>query len=111
MSPTATGTIVPMPHMGVSVEEGTVVSWNVSVGDTVAEGDVLCEIATDKVDMEVESPASGTVTAIIAEADATVPVGEAICELDGSGIPESIVTISSARSRSPSSSARRRRAL
>jgi 2-oxoglutarate dehydrogenase E2 component (dihydrolipoamide succinyltransferase) len=85
VSPTATGTIVPMPHMGVSVEEGTVVAWHVSVGDTVAEGDVLCEIATDKVDMEVESPAAGTVTAIIAEADATVPVGEAICELDGDG--------------------------
>src|SRR6185437_3569838 len=46
---------------------------------------VLCEIATDKVDMEVESPAAGTVTAIFAEADAVVPVGEAICELDGDG--------------------------
>jgi pyruvate dehydrogenase E2 component (dihydrolipoamide acetyltransferase) len=85
VSPTATGTIVPMPHMGVSVEEGTVVAWHVTVGDAVAEGDVLCEIATDKVDMEVESPAAGTVTAIIAEADAVVPVGEGICELDGDG--------------------------
>jgi pyruvate dehydrogenase E2 component (dihydrolipoamide acetyltransferase) len=85
MSPTSTGTVVPMPHMGVSIEEGTITVWQVAVGDAVAEGDVLCEIATDKVDMEVESPAAGTVTAIFAEADGVVPVGEAICELDGDG--------------------------
>lgn len=85
MSPTSTGTVVPMPHMGVSIEEGTITVWQVAVGDAVAEGDVLCEIATDKVDMEVESPAAGVVTAIFAEAEAVVPVGEAICELDGDG--------------------------
>jgi pyruvate dehydrogenase E2 component (dihydrolipoamide acetyltransferase) len=85
MSPTSTGTVVPMPHMGVSIEEGTITVWQVAVGDAVAAGDVLCEIATDKVDMEVESPAAGVVTAIFAEADAVVPVGEAICELDGDG--------------------------
>jgi multidrug efflux pump subunit AcrA (membrane-fusion protein) len=56
MSPTSTGTVVPMPHMGVSIEEGTITVWQVAVGDAVAEGDVLCEIATDKVDMEVETP-------------------------------------------------------
>jgi len=81
----AAATIVPMPHMGVSVEEGTVVAWHVAVGDAVAEGDVLCEIATDKVDVEVESPAAGTVTAILAEADESVPVGGALVELDGDG--------------------------
>jgi pyruvate dehydrogenase E2 component (dihydrolipoamide acetyltransferase) len=85
MSPAATGTVVPMPHMGVSIEEGTVIAWHKAVGDTVAEGDVICEIATDKVDMEVEAPSGGTITAIFAEADAVVPVGEALCELDGDG--------------------------
>jgi 2-oxoglutarate dehydrogenase E2 component (dihydrolipoamide succinyltransferase) len=76
--------------MGVSVEEGTVVAWRVAVGDVVAEGDVLCDIATDKVDMEVESPAAGTVTALLAEADETVPVGGPLCELNadaGEGSP------------------------
>ena len=81
VSPAATGTVVPMPHMGVSIEEGTVIAWHKAVGDAVAEGDVICEIATDKVDMEVEAPAAGTITAIFAEADAVVPVGEALCEL------------------------------
>ncbi len=85
MSPAATGTVVPMPHMGVSIEEGTVIAWHKSVGDTVAAGEVVCEIATDKVDMEVEAPAAGTITAIFAEADAVVPVGEPLCELDGDG--------------------------
>lgn len=85
MSPAATGTVVPMPHMGVSIDEGTVIAWHVAVGDVVSEGDVICEIATDKVDMEVEAPAGGTITAIFAEADAVVPVGEALCELDGDG--------------------------
>ena len=85
MSPATTGTVVPMPHMGVSIDEGTVVAWQVGVGDAVAEGDVLCEIATDKVDMEVESPAAGTVTAILADADEVVPVGGPICELGGGG--------------------------
>jgi pyruvate dehydrogenase E2 component (dihydrolipoamide acetyltransferase) len=85
MSPAATGTVVPMPHMGVSIEEGTVIAWHKAVGDVVAEGDVICEIATDKVDMEVEAPSGGTITAIFAEADAVVPVGEALCELNGDG--------------------------
>jgi 2-oxoglutarate dehydrogenase E2 component (dihydrolipoamide succinyltransferase) len=92
VSSAATGTVVPMPHMGVSIDEGTVVAWHKSVGDAVAAGEVICEIATDKVDMEVESPAAGTVTAIFAEADATVPVGEALCELDGDGRGASAAT-------------------
>jgi pyruvate dehydrogenase E2 component (dihydrolipoamide acetyltransferase) len=85
VSPTATGTIVPLPHMGVSVEEATVIEWHVAVGDAVEEGQLICEIATDKVDTEVESPAAGTVTAILAEAEAVVPVGGALLELDGDG--------------------------
>jgi pyruvate dehydrogenase E2 component (dihydrolipoamide acetyltransferase) len=82
---TATGTIVPLPHMGVSVEEATVIEWHVAVGDSVEVGQLICEIATDKVDTEVESPSAGTVTAILAEAEAVVPVGGALCELDGDG--------------------------
>jgi pyruvate dehydrogenase E2 component (dihydrolipoamide acetyltransferase) len=83
VSPTATGTVVPMPHMGVSVEDGTVIEWHVAVGDTVAEDELLCEIATDKVDTEVLSPAAGTVTAILAQVDEVVAVGAPLCELDG----------------------------
>ncbi|HEX4752481.1 MAG TPA: lipoyl domain-containing protein, partial [Solirubrobacterales bacterium] len=83
MSPAATGTVIPMPHMGVSVEEGTVIEWHRALGDAVAEGELICEIATDKVDTEVLSPAAGTITAILAAVDETIPVGAPLCELDG----------------------------
>jgi pyruvate dehydrogenase E2 component (dihydrolipoamide acetyltransferase) len=106
VSPAATGTVVPMPHMGVSIEEGTVIAWHKAVGDVVAEGDVICEIATDKVDMEVEAPSAGTITAIFAEADAVVPVGEPLCELDGDGSGDGADTSADAGEGSPGATQR-----
>ena len=81
MSDGSATVVVPMPHMGVSVEEGTVVEWLKAVGDEVAEGDVICAIATDKVDVEVEAPAGGVVARIVVAEGETVPVGEALAEL------------------------------
>ncbi len=78
-------TVVPLPHMGVSVEEGTVIEWHKQVGDEVAEGELICEISTDKVDTEIVSPAAGTLTSIVAEVGETVAVGGALAELDGGG--------------------------
>ena len=54
-------TPVLMPKLGQSVESCIIVSWKIEKGDSVAEGDLLCEIETDKATLEVESPASGTV--------------------------------------------------
>ena len=73
--------VVPMPHMGVSVEEGTVIEWLVAAGDEVEADQVLCAIATDKVDTEVVAPSAGTVVRIIAPEGADVPVGEPLAEL------------------------------
>jgi pyruvate dehydrogenase E2 component (dihydrolipoamide acetyltransferase) len=73
--------VVPMPHMGVSVEEGTVVEWLVSVGDEVKAEDVLCAIATDKVDTEVVAPADGVVARLLVEVDGDVAVGGGLMEL------------------------------
>ncbi len=82
MSAEATSTVVvPMPHMGVSVEEGTVVEWLVAVGDEVKAEDVLCAIATDKVDTEVVAPADGVVARILVEVDGDVAVGGGLVEL------------------------------
>jgi pyruvate/2-oxoglutarate dehydrogenase complex dihydrolipoamide acyltransferase (E2) component len=67
--------------MGVSVEEGTVVEWLKAVGDEVAEGDVICAIATDKVDVEVEAPAAGVLAKIVVAEGENVPVGEPLCEM------------------------------
>jgi 2-oxoglutarate dehydrogenase E2 component (dihydrolipoamide succinyltransferase) len=71
--------------MGVSVDEGTVVEWHKKVGDEVAEGEVICEISTDKVDTEIEAPVAGTLTSIVAEVGETVAVGNPLAELDGDG--------------------------
>ncbi len=81
----ATTVVVPMPHMGVSVEEGTVIEWLVSVGDEVTAEQVLCAIATDKVDTEVVAPSDGVLIKIIAPEGTDVPVGEPLAELSTSG--------------------------
>ncbi len=78
--PTTT-VVVPMPHMGVSVEEGTVFEWLVAVGDEVKAEDVLCSIATDKVDTEVVAPADGVVARLLVEVDGDVAVGAPLAEL------------------------------
>jgi pyruvate dehydrogenase E2 component (dihydrolipoamide acetyltransferase) len=67
-----------MPKMSMTMQEGTLVVWHKSVDDPVRVGDVVCEVATDKVDMEVESTAEGTLTRLVAEPDQVVPVGEPI---------------------------------
>lgn len=59
-----------MPKMSMTMEEGTLVEWQVAEGDVIAKGDVVAVVMTDKVDMEVESPAAGTVAALLlAEGD------------------------------------------
>jgi 2-oxoglutarate dehydrogenase E2 component (dihydrolipoamide succinyltransferase) len=73
--------VVAMPHMGVSVEEGTVIEWLVAEGEEVEADQVLCAIATDKVDAEVPAPAAGVVARIVAAEGASVPVGEPLAEL------------------------------
>ena len=55
-------TIVYVPRPGLSVNEVTVVEWLVSDGETVEEGDLICDLATDKVDTSIEAPASGVLT-------------------------------------------------
>ena len=66
------------PTGGESVTEGTILEWAVKVGDQVKDGDTVVEISTDKVDMELPAPASGTITELLAEEGETVTVGEVI---------------------------------
>ncbi|WP_430591434.1 2-oxo acid dehydrogenase subunit E2 [Humidisolicoccus flavus] len=67
-----------MPKMSMTMEEGTMVSWLKSVGDSVRSGEPICEVATDKVDMEVESPFDGVLARIVADIDEVIAVGEPI---------------------------------
>jgi pyruvate dehydrogenase E2 component (dihydrolipoamide acetyltransferase) len=64
-----------MPSLGMTMEEGRVVSWLVTEGQRVARGQILVEIESEKVAYEVESPADGIVGAILVSTDAVVPVG------------------------------------
>ncbi len=69
------------PTGGESVTEGTILEWSVKVGDAVKDGDTVVEISTDKVDMELPAPASGTITEILAEDGDTVTVGQVIARM------------------------------
>lgn len=69
---------VRMPKFSMAQEDGVLLSWLRQEGDTIAAGDVLCEVATDKVNMEVESPVGGRIVRLISAASQTVPVGEPI---------------------------------
>src|SRR5579863_186700 len=71
--------------MGESVSEGSITGWRKAVGDRVAEGEAIVDVTTDKVDIEVPAPASGTLVRIIAADGATVPVGAPLAEIDTSG--------------------------
>lgn len=79
---------VLMPKMGESIMEGTVISWAKKVGDSIDLDETLLEIATDKVDTEVPSPAAGTVQEILVEEGETVDVGTLIAVI-GSGAASS----------------------
>ena len=65
---------IVLPQQGNSVEEVVLLEWKVRIGDSISEGDVVCEVETDKATMEVEASAGGTVLALLAEAGDEVPV-------------------------------------
>ena len=65
-----------MPKSSMTMTEGTFLVWHRAAGDAIKAGDVVCEIASDKVDMEVESPVEGTLLRLVAEPDQVLQVGE-----------------------------------
>ncbi|RMA57653.1 2-oxoglutarate dehydrogenase E2 component (dihydrolipoamide succinyltransferase) [Ulvibacter antarcticus] len=71
-----------MPKMGESITEGTIINWLVQEGESFEEGDILCEVATDKVDNEIPAPAAGTMRQHKFGPKAVVPVGEVIAILE-----------------------------
>ena len=68
--------------MGESITEGTIINWLINEGDSFEEGDIILEVATDKVDNEVPAPASGTLLKTKFHAKDVVPVGEVIAVLE-----------------------------
>ena len=89
MSSSSTETVVEvtMPKMGISVSEGTIVEWRKRPGDWVEADETIAEVTTDKIDVEIPSPASGRLAKLIAEPGETVDVGETIAEIDAGARP------------------------
>jgi pyruvate dehydrogenase E2 component (dihydrolipoamide acetyltransferase) len=73
---------VPMPKLSMTMEEGELISWVKHEGDQVRAGDVIAEVNSDKVEMEVESPADGTLVRLAAAEGEVVPVGAPIATLE-----------------------------
>lgn len=69
---------ITVPDMGESITEGTISKWAVQVGDTVAEGDLLLELETDKVNLEIAATNGGVVEQIVRQAGDTVKIGEIV---------------------------------
>ena len=74
---------VMVPTLGESVSEATVSTWFKQIGDTVQQDEMLCELETDKVSVEVPAPASGTLTEILAAEGATVAAGGKLAVMGG----------------------------
>ncbi len=71
-----------MPKMGESISEATIINWTKNVGDYIEAEETLLEVATDKVDSEVPSPISGTITEIRFQKDDVVEVGTVLALID-----------------------------
>ena len=74
-----------LPKMGESVAEATITNWLKNVGDTISADEAVLEIATDKVDSEVPSEVSGTLTEILFQVNDVVKVGQTIAIIETEG--------------------------
>lgn len=76
---------VVMPKMGATMDEGTIVTWLVQVGDMVEEGDPVAEVQTDKITLEIEAETTGILLKTLYDTGAVVKVHEVIAYLGEEG--------------------------
>jgi pyruvate/2-oxoglutarate dehydrogenase complex dihydrolipoamide acyltransferase (E2) component len=69
---------VILPKWGVTMQEGTLARWHVAEGDEVHEGQPIADIVTDKIDAELEAPATGTLTKLCVAAGDIAAVGSVV---------------------------------
>ena len=67
---------IVLPAMSDQMTDAELLSWKVTAGDKVTKGDILCEISTDKVDMDLDSPFTGEILSLKAEEGDVINVGE-----------------------------------
>ncbi|KAI5954411.1 KGD2 [Candida jiufengensis] len=78
-------TKVKVPDMAESITEGTLASFNKEVGDFINQDELLATIETDKIDVEVNAPVSGTIKSFLVEPESNVEVGQEIAEIEEGG--------------------------
>ena len=71
-----------LPAMSDQMTDAELLSWKVNVGAKVNKGDVLCEISTDKVDMDLDSPYAGEIVNLVASEGDVINVGDPIAEIE-----------------------------
>ncbi|MFC1464853.1 MAG: dihydrolipoamide acetyltransferase family protein [Candidatus Brachytrichaceae bacterium NZ_4S206] len=88
-------TPIIMPKFEMAQESGTIARWLKQAGEPVTKGEAVLEVETDKITMEVESPADGVLSAILVEAGATVPIGRPIAYIaaQGEAVPSSVTPV------------------
>jgi len=94
-----------LPKMGESVAEATVTNWLKNVGDKIEADEAVLEIATDKVDSEVPSEVSGTLTEILFQVNDVVKVGQTIAIIETEGGASTPAPVAEAKSESTSTPA------
>ena len=82
---------VTIPKWGIEMNHGTIVAWHKKVGDTIAAGEEIVDIETDKIVNSFEARTSGTLVRILAEVGAELPVGQLIGVIAPESVPESAV--------------------
>ena len=70
------------PKTGMGIDEGTIIRWTKSEGETVTAGELLVEVETAKATVEIEAPANGVLTSILVREGASVEVNTVLGEID-----------------------------
>jgi len=83
-------TDIIMPQLGESIAEGTVVKWLVPVGGMIEKDQSLLEVETEKVALEIPSPATGVLSEIVVQEGETVPVGSLLARIASTPPSEAI---------------------
>ena len=85
---------VKVPQLSESVAEATLLQWKKKVGDSVAIDEILIDVETDKVVLEVPAPAAGVLVELVAADGATVAAEQLIARIDTEGLTSAAVTAS-----------------
>eukprot|EP01069_Polyplicarium_translucidae_P007779 Polyplicarium_translucidae@DN3152_c0_g1_i1.p2 len=91
-SSSASERTVSVPSMGDSITEGTINTWKKNVGEAVAADEVIAVIDTDKVSVDINSPASGVLMSVMAKEGETVFVGAPLYVIDSAAAPSAVET-------------------